>query len=81
MKTLIAALSLSLLSNVAQADGFAPWNARTVPAEPAGAAAAVVPPIGFAPWRDLSVPADAIDTTARISANGASAFRPWSVAS
>jgi len=76
MKTLLAALTLSFVSNVAMADGFAPWALRAVQPtaiEMPGKLA----PIGFVPWRELTPPADRIDTTVHFGAMGASAFRPW----
>jgi hypothetical protein len=77
MKTLLAVLALSIVSNAAMADGFAPWAMRATQPHAIIEAPVKLAPIGFAPWRELMPPADIIDTTAHFGAIGASAFRPW----
>lgn len=77
MKTLLAALTLSFVSNAVMADGFAPWAMRAAQPHAVIQAPAKVAPIGFAPWRERMPPADTIDSAVHFGATGASAFRPW----
>ncbi|MCB1749304.1 MAG: hypothetical protein H6977_06960 [Gammaproteobacteria bacterium] len=76
MKNLIATLSLVLVTNVASADGFAPWNARMAAADTVGSPAMTLP-AGFAPWRDRDYVPDMADPNVRFGAMP-SVFRPWS---
>ncbi|MEQ8664017.1 MAG: hypothetical protein RLW62_24630 [Gammaproteobacteria bacterium] len=77
MKNLIIALSLTVLSNGAFADTFAPWETRMAPATRADAVAARPAPSGFAPWRDRAVTIEMPDALP-IGAVPPSVFRPWS---
>jgi hypothetical protein len=76
MNKLLAALALTLLSNAALADGFAPWQSRAVRPDTASDAAMVMP-TGFAPWRDRDSAPDAAGSDTRFVAMP-SVFRPWS---
>lgn len=77
MKTLIAALSLSLMSNLAQADGFAPWSGRALVPDAQTVPSAMTAPAGFAPWRDLLPRTAASDDAIDVGMRAGSAFRPW----
>lgn len=77
MKNLIAALALGLVSNLACADGFAPWQQRMVTPEAGAATAMTAMPAGFAPWRDRVYVPDMADPNARFG-DMPSVFRPWS---
>jgi hypothetical protein len=76
MKNLLASLTLLLVSNVAFADGFAPWDARMAAAD-AVAAPAMTAAAGFAPWRDRAYVPDMADPNTRFG-DMPSVFRPWS---
>ena len=83
MKNLIIALTMSLASQAALAEGFAPWagHARVIDPPAAAGTGPASAPIGFAPWRERAVLPDVIDTETRFGSTGGSAFRPWTMAS
>ena len=81
MNRIIFAITLSLSTSAALADGFAPWNGHTAVVDSTAMGAAQVPASGFAPWRDRAPILDSIDAAAMLSTHDGSIFRPWNIAS
>lgn len=81
MNRTIFAITLSLTSSVALADGFAPWNGHTTVMDAASAGTTAVPATGFAPWRDRTPILDRADGASITDARDTSVFRPWQMPS
>lgn len=81
MNRIIFAITLSLTTSAALADGFAPWTGHTAVVDSVETSTAQVPASGFAPWRDRESVMDSIDAAAVLGTHDVSVFRPWNMAS
>lgn len=79
MKNIIAAIVLTTASNIAVADGFAPWQERAAIIDAAaGSVGTVTATSAFAPWRDHTDLMDMHDSDPRVGVVEPGHFRPWS---
>lgn len=77
MKNIIAAITLSIASGAAMADGFAPWDNHTQ-LNDANISSATVNASAFAPWNNRVTPIDMPDSAIQITDINNTVFRPWS---
>ena len=78
MKKLIALIVLTTGSGIASANGFQPWENRTVANTDPTVAPTEVTFNGFAPWRDRAIQAEQTHDNAEFAATDPIGFRPWS---